>query len=38
MGIQVPESQNLPFRQFLADLHMDYVEEERNAAYDLFLK
>jgi threonine dehydratase len=38
MGIQVPESQHLPFRQFLADLHMDYVEEERNAAYDLFLK
>jgi len=38
MGIQVPASQNLPFRQFLADLHMDYVEEERNAAYDLFLK
>ena len=38
MGIQVPESQHLPFRQFLVDLHMDYVEEERNAAYDLFLK
>ncbi len=38
MGIQVPETQNLPFRQFLAELHMDYVEEERNAAYDLFLK
>jgi threonine dehydratase len=38
MGIQVPAAQNLPFRQFLADLQMDYVEEERNAAYDLFLK
>ncbi|HMM74319.1 MAG TPA: threonine ammonia-lyase, biosynthetic [Gammaproteobacteria bacterium] len=38
MGIQVPASQQLPFREFLANLAMDYVEEEQNAAYDLFLK
>ncbi len=38
MGIQVPASQQLPFQEFLASLAMDYVEEERNAAYELFLK
>ncbi len=38
MGIQVPAAQHLPFREFLANLNMDYVEEEQNAAYDLFLK
>ncbi len=38
MGIQVPGDQQLPFREFLAGLAMDYVEEEQNAAYDLFLR
>jgi len=38
MGIQVPASQQLQFREFLAGLAMDYVEEEQNAAYDLFLR
>ena len=38
MGIQVPAAQQLPFREFLAALNMDYVEEEHNAAYELFLK
>lgn len=38
MGIQVPAAQSLPFREFLGALNMDYVEEEQNAAYELFLK
>ncbi len=38
MGIQVPPAQALPFREFLAGLNMDYIEEEDNAAYELFLR
>ena len=38
MGIQVPAAQRDAFREFLAGLNMDYVEEEQNAAYELFLK
>ncbi len=38
MGIQVPAAQQQPFREFLSALNMDYVEEEHNAAYELFLK
>ena len=38
MGIQVPAPQESAFREFLAGLEMDHVEEPRNAAYELFLR
>lgn len=38
VGIQVPESDNAAFEQFLQQLGYPYVEESQNPAYQLFLK
>ena len=38
IGMQVPAARDPEFREFLAQLQMDYVEEANNVAYDLFLR
>ena len=38
IGMQVPAARDPEFREFLAQLQMDYVEEINNVAYDLFLR
>ena len=38
VGLQVPQTDNRPFEQFLASLGYPYVEETDNPAYRLFLR